>query len=80
MIQDIALHLNSATFNTQDLVKQFPPVQERQNISNELWVSRLDNQLAKTILDLCELRSVGIPTPVRQYGHLYGLCSRRSPR
>ena len=71
MYQDILLHLNTAALSAQELVRQFPPVQERRSISDEVWVGRLDNALAKTVLDLCEPRSIGIGTPPRQYGHLY---------
>ena len=72
MYQDIVLHLNTATFTAQELASQLPPIQERCNISDEIWVGRLDNALAKTVLDVCEPRSTGVGTgPIRQYGHLY---------
>jgi hypothetical protein len=36
-----------------------------------LWMGRLDADLAKTLMDTCEPKIHGTPTPVRQYAQMY---------
>ncbi len=36
-----------------------------------MWVGKLEGKLAATIMDTCEPKAVGMPSPVRQFGQLY---------
>lgn len=70
---DVVLHTNIAMFspNYQQLAATYPPVVNRVQAVSELFIERLDHELAKAIMDTCEPKTLGVPAPVRQFAHMY---------
>jgi hypothetical protein len=69
--RDIVIHTNAPIAGKEDTVKAFPPIRERIDLSQEIWVGRLELDVAKAIMDTCEPKTVGVIGPYRQYAHLY---------
>jgi hypothetical protein len=68
---DIVIHTNADIFDNEQLASNFPPVQQRLAISTEVWVERLEQPLAKAVMDTCEPQFLGLVPPVRQFAQLY---------
>jgi hypothetical protein len=69
--RDVVIHTNAGIFGKEGEMKKFPPVQRRIDLSEQIWLGRLEGEVAKTIMDTCEPRVFGIPLPVRQFAQLY---------
>ena len=69
--RDIAIHTNSGIFGNETEIRKFPPIQQRIDLSKEIWVGTLDSETAKLVMDACEPRVFGAPLPVRQFAQLY---------
>lgn len=69
--RDVAIHTNSGIFGKEEETKKFPPIQQRIDLSDHIWLGRLDPEMAKAIMDTCEPRVFGTPLPVRQFAQLY---------
>lgn len=52
-------------------MKKSPPVQQRVDLSPEMWIGRLDSNVAKIVMDTCESKAFGASVPVRQFAQLY---------
>lgn len=70
-VWDVVIHTNAGVFGNEGLAERLTPVQERTQFSDELWVERLDGDMAKLIMDTCEPRVFGADEPWRQYAQLY---------
>jgi hypothetical protein len=70
--RDIVIHTNTGTFGKQDHMDQFPPVQQRVDLSEHIWLGRIDDATAKLVMDTCEPKIVGLAPPTRQFAQLYG--------
>jgi hypothetical protein len=68
---DVVIHPNADIFGREELVKAFPPIKERINLSDDMWLGRLDGAIVKAVMDTCEPRTFGIISPVRQFAQLY---------
>jgi hypothetical protein len=68
---DVVIHPNADIFGCEEILKIFPPVRERINLSGDMWVGRLDSAIAKAVMDTCEPQTLGITSPVRQFAQLY---------
>ena len=70
---DIVLHTNGGMFrdNAQQLLASFPPINDRVELGPGLWVGRLNGRLAEALMDTCEPKMLGVPTPVRQFSQMY---------
>lgn len=69
--RDVVIHTNTSIFSNEEQVRKFPPVEERVDLSDQIWIGRLDLQAAKAIMDTCEPKTLGVMAPVRQFAHLY---------
>ena len=71
LYRDIVIHTNAGIFGRDEELKEFPPVQQRVELSEHIWLGRLEPDIAKAIMDTCEPKVLGITPPVRQFAQLY---------
>jgi hypothetical protein len=57
-----------------------PPVQNRVQAVSGLFIKRLDLELAKSIMDTCEPKTLGVMAPVRQFAHMYAYVRELDPQ
>jgi hypothetical protein len=78
---DVVLHTNGGMFrdNAQTLLASFPPVKDRIEMGQGLWLGRLDGDLAKALMDTCEPKVLGVPAAVRQYAQMYAYVRELHP-
>jgi len=69
--RDIVIHVNTGIFGNDAALKEFPPIQERVELSDQIWLGRLDREIAKLVMDTCEAKAFGIVPPARQFAELY---------
>jgi hypothetical protein len=69
--RDVALHTNASIFGQQHQLEEFPSVEQRIDLSEQIWIGRLDSGLAKSIMDTCEPKTLGIDPIIRQFSQLY---------
>jgi hypothetical protein len=69
--RDVAIHTNSGIFGNEEETRKFPPIQQRIDLSKDIWLGRLDSETARLVMDTCEPRVFGAPLPVRQFAQLY---------
>jgi hypothetical protein len=65
------IHTNTGIFGKDELLEQFPPVQQRIDLSDHVWLGRLDGDMAEIIMNTCEPKVLGIPESRRQFAQLY---------
>jgi len=68
---DVVIHTNTGIFGKEEEIERFPPIKQRIDLSEHMWVGKLEGKLAAIIMDTCEPKAVGMPSPVRQFGQLY---------
>jgi hypothetical protein len=59
--RDVLIHTGS-TAREPEYLKDFPPVQTRLELSDQIWIGRLDEGFAKLVIDACDSRYFG-PIP-----------------
>lgn len=69
--RDVVIHTNAGIFGKEEDLKNFPYVQERVELSDQIWLGRLDPDTARTIMETCEPKTVGVRPPARQFAQLY---------
>ncbi len=69
--RDVVLHTNAGIFGKEEEWKKSPPVQQRVELSEHIWMGRLEPDAAKAVMDTCEPRVFGTPPPIRQFAQLY---------
>lgn len=69
--RDVIIHTNARIFGNEQLMKGFPPIRDRFDLTSDMWIGRLDLELAKTVMDTCEPQVLGMPRPARQFAQLY---------
>lgn len=69
--RDVAIHTNAGIFGKEEELRKFPPVEQRLDLSEHLWVGRLDPDMAKSVMDTCEPRTLGVTPIYRQFAQLY---------
>jgi hypothetical protein len=69
--RDVVIHTNAPIFGKEEEARNFPPVQERIDLSEQIWIGRIDLETAKAVMDTCEPKALGVMPPVRQFAHLY---------
>jgi hypothetical protein len=52
-------------------LKLFAPISERVDLSDVIWLGRLDPKMARAVMDTCDPKVFGVVPPVRQYAQLY---------
>jgi len=69
--RDIVIHTNSGIFGREEELKASPPIQQWVELSECMSLGRLEQGLAKAIMDTCEPKALGISPQFRQYAQLY---------
>ena len=69
--RDVVLHTNAGIFGQQELMDRFPPISERIDLSDRVWIGPLDGETAKLVIETCEPKVFGMPEPVIQFAQLY---------
>lgn len=67
----VVIHTNAGIFEKEELRNEFPPVQQRIDLSDHIWLGRLDGDMAEIIMNTCEPKVLGIPSSRRQDAQLY---------
>lgn len=73
IIRDVIIHTNHNTFGfpSSQILQTNPPPPDPFNLSDDLWIGRIDADAARIVLDLGEPNYYGTPKPVIQYAQLY---------
>jgi hypothetical protein len=69
--RDVAIHTNVGIFGHEGLLREFPPITSRVDLSDEIWIGILDPEMANTVMNTCEPKVYGMVPPARQYAQLY---------
>jgi hypothetical protein len=69
--RDVAIHTNVSIFGAEELLRRFPPIRSRVDLSDQIWIGPLDSEIVALVMDTCEPRVYGMAPPVRQYAQLY---------
>lgn len=69
--RDVVIHTNAAIFGNEEEVRESPPVRQRIDLSQEIWLGPLELEAAKAIMDTCEPTASGVISPARPFAHLY---------
>ncbi len=70
---DVVLHTNDGMFreSAQSLLLAFPPVKDRIEIGQGLWLGQIEGDLAKTLMDIAHPKAYGVGVPVQQNAQMY---------
>jgi hypothetical protein len=70
--RDVVIHTNHNIFPLPNPdLEASPPVAERFDLSDDLWIGSIESEPARIVLDLGEPNYFGTPKPVKQYAQLY---------
>ncbi len=69
-LRDVLIHTVSPDRDPEHF-RDFPPIQERVDLSEQLWIGPLDDNLSKSVIDACDKRYLGPIPHVRESHHLY---------
>ena len=69
--KDVVIHTNENTFGSRQEMLSLPAINNRQDLSGQIWAGRLDFDLARLVMDTCEPKIVGTTRIERQYSQLY---------
>jgi hypothetical protein len=64
---DVVIHTNRGIFGKEQEFKDFPPVQKRIDLAEDIWLGLIDGEMAMTIMDTCEPKVFGSSPPYRQF-------------
>jgi hypothetical protein len=67
---DVILHFADYPAKNSEAASAAPPIAERYYLSDQIWIERLDGNVAKTIALACNPANYNIPI-IEQEGHLY---------
>ena len=77
-IQDVVIHTNEHIQPTQFLLEP-PAPQDRFEIADQLWVGRLNHEIAEMVIDSCDPPGSWVNPPVRPFGQLYAFVREPAP-
>ena len=69
--RDVVIHMGGDLSANNPDVGDVPPIYERTDLSDQLWIGHLDADTAKIIMETCEPKALGLTPPARQRAHLY---------
>jgi hypothetical protein len=69
--RDVVLHTNVGIFGKAAELQMLPPLDRRLDLSDRIWIGRLEGDIAKSLLETCEPRTVGLGPIFRQFSQLY---------
>lgn len=79
-IQDVVIHTNEGLFEgTLPLGLLPPPLPDRFELADDVWIGELDDQIADMVLDACDPPGWGVEKPKRQFGQLYAYVREPAP-
>ncbi len=58
--RDVVIHTNTGIFGKEEELKKCPPVQQRIQLSDQIWMGRLELDTAKAVMETCEPRIFGV--------------------
>lgn len=77
-VLDVVIHRTGAVEPASDwLVKSNPPIDQRIDLDDELWIGKIESKLANRVMDACEPPGSFHHSPIRQYGQLYAYVRER---
>lgn len=77
--RDVVVHTNAGVFGRDEMLRNYPPIQQRLELSAHISLEFIQPEIAKAIMDVCDPKVLGIPSPVRQFAQLYSFV-RQLPR
>src|SRR5690242_6134607 len=69
--RDVAIHTNAYVSATSEKMRSTPPISERIDLADDLWVGRIETASAKMVIELGEPDYHGTPKPVTQFAQQY---------
>ncbi|MBI2072373.1 MAG: hypothetical protein HYT81_04935 [Gemmatimonadetes bacterium] len=79
-IQDVVIHTNEGLFQGPGVrIESIPPPAPLFQLATDLWLGKLDDEIAERVLDSCEPAGYGNEKPVRQFGQLYAYVREPAP-
>lgn len=80
LVRDVVIHTNEGLFqDSERLIYSELAPRDRFNLSDDLWVGKLDEGVVDAVFDACEPTGRFLKKPVRQYGQLYAFVRERPP-
>jgi len=80
LVRDVVIHTNEGLFqDSERLIYSELAPRDRFNLSDDLWVGKLDEGVADAVFDACEPPGLFLKKPMRQYGQLYAFVRERAP-
>ncbi len=80
LVRDVVIHTNEGPFqDSEGLIFSELPPPDRFNLSDDLWVGKLDERVVDAVFDACEPPGRFLKKPVRPYGQLYAFVRERPP-
>jgi len=71
LIQDLVIHTNEGIQGAWILPPPAPPLQGRFELTDDLWIGPLDEDVAERVLDCCEPPGCWVKKPLRLFHQLY---------
>jgi hypothetical protein len=80
LVRDVAIHTTEGLFqDSERLIYSELAPRDRFNLSDDLWVGKLDDGVVDAVFDACEPPGRFLKKPVRPYGQLYAFVRERAP-
>lgn len=80
MVRDVVIHTTEGLFQDSACpICSVPAPRGRFDLSDDLWVGKLDEDIAEKVLDGCEPSGPMARKSPRQYGQLYAFVRERAP-
>lgn len=72
MIIDVAIHTNDGFLGADHALQvAHPPLEEKCELGQGLWVGRLDGKITRAVMEFCSSTCMGTYSPFLQYSGLY---------
>jgi len=76
---DVVIRTNKGCFDNESEFQSAPPVDERIPLSQGVWIEKLDDELATSIMEVCEPAWLGQSRPSRLSSQLYTFVRELEP-
>lgn len=71
LIQDVVIHTNEGIQGGGIILPSRPPIQGRFELTDDLWIGPLEDDVAERVLDCCEPPGCWVRKPPRPFHQLY---------
>ncbi|MFQ5539640.1 MAG: hypothetical protein ACE5FB_04515 [Candidatus Binatia bacterium] len=78
-MQDVVIHTNERVHAAEALFRVERLPRERFQLADDLWVGRLDDEVAQRVFDSCTPPGSWVNPPVRPFGQLYAFVREPAP-